>query len=105
MDSDEILTTYVGITKLMNIGYLGARDRTLRTFATGAVTQATLFVVRKDRFPHEALMNADYSVRTVVIVNRRFVAWAPANHQHLDRLIAENSMTPVITFFEPDVRL
>lgn len=105
MDSDEVLTTDVGITKLMNIGYIGACDRTLRTFATGVVTQATLFVVREDRFPHEALMNPDYSVRTVVIVNRRFVAWAPANHQHLDRLVAENSMAPVIAFFESDVRL
>ena len=105
MDSDEILTTDIGITELMNIGYFGARDRTLRTFATGVVTQATLLVVREDRFPHEALMNADYSVRTVVIVNRRFVAWAPANHQHLDGLIPKNAMTPVITFFESDVRL
>ena len=105
MYSDEVLTTDVGITKLMDVGYLGARDRPLRTFATGVVTQATLFVVREDRFPHEALMNADYSMRTVVIVNRRFVAWAPANHQHLDCLIAENPVTPVIAFLESDVRL
>ena len=105
MDSDEVLTTDVGITKLMNVGYFGPRDRTHRTFAAGVVTQATLFVVREDRFPHEALMNPDNAVRTIVIVNRRFLAWAPANHQHLDRLVAENSMAPVITFFESDVRL
>ena len=105
MDSDEVLTTYVGITKLMNIGYFGARDRTPRTFATSVVTQATLLVVRKDRFPHEALMNLDYSARTVVIVNRRLLAGPPADHEHFDRVVATNSMPPVITFLEADVRL
>ena len=50
-------------------------------------------------------MNANYSVRTIVVVNRRLLAWAPTDHQHLDRFIATNSMTPVITFLESDVRL
>ena len=105
MDSDEVLTTDVGITKLMNVGHLGAGDRTRRTFATCVVTQATLFVVSEDRFPHQSLVNPDYSVRTVMVVNRRFLAWAPANYQHLDRLVPENSMAPVIAFFESEVRL
>ena len=105
MDSDEILATDVGITKLMNVWYLGTRDGTRRTFATGVVTQATIFVEGEDRFPHEPLMYPDDSVRTVVIVNRRLLAWTPADHQHLDRFVAKNSMTPVITFFESDVRL
>ena len=105
MDSDEVLTPDFRIAKLVNVRHLGARDCTGWTFAAGVVTQATLLVVREDRFPHEPLMNADDSVRTVVIVNRRFLAWAPANHQHLDRCIAANSMAPVIAFLESNVRL
>ena len=50
-------------------------------------------------------MNSHYPVRAVVIVNRRLLAWAPADHQHLDGGIAANSMAPVIAFLEPDVRL
>ena len=105
MDSNKILTTYVGISQLMNVGHLGARDRARGTFTTGVVTQAAFFVVRKDRFPHESLVNEDGSVRTVVVVNRRLLAWVPANHQHLDGFIAENSMAPVIAFLESEIRL
>jgi hypothetical protein len=69
------------------------------------VTQTLLFVVRENRFPHQALMNPDDTVRPVVIVNRRLLAWAPADHQHLDGFIATNSMAPVVAFLETDVRL
>ena len=71
----------------------------------GVVTKALLAVESKDRLPHETLMNADYAVRAVVIVNRRLLARPPTDHQHFDRFIATNSMTPVITFLESDVRL
>lgn len=40
-----------------------------------------------------------------MIVNRRLLAWAPADHQHLDRSIPANSMAPVIAFLEAGVRL
>lgn len=50
-------------------------------------------------------MDADDAVRAVVIVNRRLLARPPTNHEHFDRFIATNSMTPVITFLESDVRL
>ena len=33
------------------------------------------------------------------------MAWAPADHQHLDRLIATNSMAPVIALLEAHIRL
>ena len=105
MDSDEVLTADLGITKLMNVGHPGACDGTGRTFATSVVRQAAFFVVRKDCFPHESLVHEDGSVRTIVVVNRRLLAWVPANHQHLDRFIAENSMAPVVAFLKSDVRL
>ena len=105
MDGDEVLSTDVGITKLMNVRYLGPRDRTRRTFATRVVTQATLIVVREHRFPHEPLMHPHDSVRSVVIVNGRLLSGAPTDHQHLDCGVTKNSMSPVITFFEADVRL
>ena len=105
MDSDEILTTGVGISQLMNVRNIGARDGAGRTFATVVTTQTLLYVVSKDGLEHLSLLNANYSMRTIVIVNRRLLAWAPADHQHFDRLITTNSMTPVIAFLESDVRL
>lgn len=105
MDSYEILTTDFGISKLMNVRHRGTRDRACRTFATCVVTQTLLFVECKDGLPHKALVNSDNSVRTVVVVNRCLLARPPADHQHFDRVIAANSMTPVITFLEPYVRL
>jgi len=45
-------------------------------------------------------LNSYHTVRAVVIVNRRPLSRTPTNHQHLDRLIATNSMAPVIAFLE-----
>ena len=105
MDSDEILSAYVGISQLMNVGHFGAGNRTHRTCTTSVVTQTFFSVEREIGFPHQALLHTNDSVRAVVIVNRRLLAWAPADHQHLDGCIATNSMAPVIAFLETAVRL
>ena len=105
MDRDEVLTAELGISELMNVGHGGACHRARRTFAIGVVTKAFLAIESEDCFGHETLMNADRAVRTVVIVNRRLLARPPADHEHFDRFIATNSMTPVVTFFESDVGL
>jgi hypothetical protein len=105
MDSDEVLTTDIGIAKLMNVGNFGAGDSTNRTFPTTFVPQALIFVERKNRFPHESGMDPNNSVRTVMVVNRSFVARSPADDEHLDRFIATNAMAPVIAFLESYVRL
>ena len=105
MDRDEVLTAEFGISKLMDVGHGGAGHRAHRTVALGVVTKALLAVESKDRFAHETLMDADDAVRAVVIVDRRLLARAPTNHQHFDRLIATNSMPPVITFLESNERL
>ena len=105
MDSDEILATCFRISELMNVRYFGARDCTHRTFATRVVTQTSVFLVLENRLPHQAFLNFHDAVRAIVIVNGRLLAWAPADHQHLDCFIAAHSMAPVIAFLEPDVRL
>src|SRR5215213_2441595 len=105
VNSDEVLTTDFGISELVTVWYFGARARAGRTFTTRVVTQTLLFLVREDRFPHQALMNSNNTVRAVVIVNRRLLAWAPADHQHLDSRVAANSMAPVIAFLEAGVGL
>src|SRR5690349_19363684 len=105
MDRDQITSTYVGISELVNIGHVGAGDRTFRTLAGGIVSQALFLVISKNRFEHQTLLNANHSVRTVVIVNRRFLSGPPTNDQHLDRLVTTNAMAPVITFLEAEVRL
>ena len=40
-----------------------------------------------------------------MIVNRRLLTRTPTDHQHFDRLIATNSMAPVIAFLETKKRL
>ena len=105
MNRDEVLTTVIRISELMNVWNIGARDRADRTFPARVVKQTLLFVIREDRFPHQPLMNPDDAMRAVVIVNGRLLAWAPADHQHLDGCIATNSMAPVVAFLETDVLL
>lgn len=105
MDSDEVLTAELRISKLMNVGHGGTGHRAHRTIATRVITQAFFTVVSKDCLAHETLMYADSSVRTVVIVNRRFLPGSPANHKHFNRFIATDSMTPIITFLKSDVIL
>src|ERR1044072_3988993 len=105
MDRDEILSTDFRISKLMNVRLCGTGDRACRALATGVVTQTLLRVEREIDFPHQALLNANGSMRAVVIVNRRLLAWAPADHQHLDRVVTTNAMAPVVAFLESDVWL
>src|SRR6185369_14762495 len=105
VNSDEVLATDVGITKLMNVRDFGAGNGSCRTLATGVITQALSIVVSKNRFPHQSLVNANNTMRTVVIVNRRLLAGPPADHQHLDRFVPTNAMAPVIAFLEAEVRL
>jgi len=105
VNCDEVLTTDFRIAELVNVWYFGACDRAGWTFTTRVVTQTLVFLIGENGFPHQALMNFYHAVRTVVIVNRRLLAWAPADHQHLDGCVAANSMAPVIAFLESDVRL
>jgi len=105
VNRDEILTTDVGISELMNVRNSGTRDCASRTFATSVVTQTLLVVVLENRFPHQSFLNSYHTVRAVVIVNRRLLTRPPTDHQHLDRLIATNSMAPVIAFLEAKIRL
>ena len=105
VNRDEILTTDFGISELMNVRHFGARDCAGRAFTTRVVTQTLLVVVLENRFPHQTLLNSYHTVRAVVIVNRRLLTRTPTDHQHLDRLIATNSMAPVIAFLEAEVRL
>lgn len=105
MDRDEILSTDFGIAKLMNVRHFRTRDCACRTFAARVVTQAFFRIVSKNRFPHQAFVDANHSMRAVVVVNGSFLTGPPADHEHLDRLISTNSMAPVIAFLESDVRL
>jgi len=105
VNRDEILTTDFGISELMNVRHFGARDCASRAFTTRVVTQTLLVVVLENRFPHQTLLNSYHTVRAIVIVNRRLLSRTPTDHQHLDRLIATNSMAPVIAFLEAEVWL
>src|ERR1700752_2449324 len=105
MNSDEVLTTDFGISELMNIRHFSACDGACRAFTTRVVTQTLLLVELEDRFPHQALLNSYHTMRTGVIVNWRLLARTPADHQHLNCVVATNSMAPVIAFFEAEVWL
>src|SRR6185369_4653824 len=94
MDRDQITSAYVGISKLMNVGHVGAGNGTFGTLACGFVTQAPFFVVCEDRFPQHALLHTNDAVRTVVIVNWRPLTGPPTNDQHLDRIVTTNPMAP-----------
>jgi hypothetical protein len=105
VDRDQITSAYVGISKLMNIRDGGAGDRTFRTLATAVVTQTLFFIEAKDRFLHQALVNANDSMRTVVVMNRRLLSGPPTNDQHFDRIVPTNPVPPVIAFLESEIRL
>src|ERR1051326_5814118 len=105
MDRDEITSAYVGVSKLMNVGHARAGNRSFRTLTSGVLSQASFFVVSKNRLRHQTLLNANHSVRTIVIVDWRLLSGPPTNDQHLDCLVATNAMAPVITLLESEVRL
>src|SRR5262249_54004171 len=105
VNRNEILTTDVGISELMNVRHFGTRDCARRAFPTRVVTQTLLVVVLENRFPHQAFLNSYHTMRAVVIVNRRLLPRTPTDHQHLDRLTATNSMAPVIAFLEAKIWL
>src|SRR5688572_19919094 len=44
-------------------------------------------------------------MRTIVIMNRRFLSGPPTNDQHFNRFITTNPMAPVVAFLEAEVRL
>src|SRR5690349_5496829 len=102
MDRDEITSAYVGISKLMNVGHTGAGNRTFRTLARAVENQALFVVVSKDRFRHQTLLNANCTVRAVVIVNRRFLSGPPTDDQHFDCFVTTNAVTPVVPLLEAE---
>lgn len=83
----------------------GAGDRALRALTAGVVTQNLFFIETKNCFLHQSLFDQHNTVRTVVIMNRRFLSGPPTNDQHFDRFVTTNSMTPVVAFLESDIRL
>ena len=104
MDGYEIPSAYVGISKLMYVGHACAGNRSFRTLAATVITQTLLVVEAESRFPHHTLLDADDSMRTVVVMNRRFLAGPPTNDQHLDGFVTTNAVAPVIAFLKPEVR-
>src|SRR5204863_10065409 len=105
MDRDEITSAYVGISKVMNVGYTGAGDRAFRTLATVVVTQTLFFIEVKDGFLHQALVNTNDAMRTVVVMNRRLLGGPPTNDQHFVRMVSADPVAPVIAFLETEKRL
>ena len=89
----------------MNVGPCRTRHRARRTFAASVVTQTFFLIESEVCFPHEALLNADHAVRTIMVVNRSLLAGSPADNQHLDSFITTHAVTPVISLLESDVRL
>lgn len=100
MDGDEILSTDLWIAQLMDVGYCRAGYFTGLTLLTILVCKAAFFCKGEVRFPEHTPMNPDDSVRAVVIMDRRFLARAPAKYQHLNRVIATNPVSPIVAFLE-----
>src|SRR5206468_1171044 len=76
VNRDEILTTDVRVTELMDIRHAGASYFARRTFAPALVAKSTLVVVSKHGFPHQSLLDTYNAVRAIVIVNGSFLAWS-----------------------------
>lgn len=89
----------------MYVGHACAGDRSFRTLAPRVITQTVLIVEAESRFPHHTLLDADDSVRTVVVMNRRFLAGPPTNDQHFDGFVTTNAVAPVIAFLKPEIWL
>ena len=105
MNRDEVPFTNVRIAELMNVRHSCAGHFTAKTFARGLVTKTTLRIVMKDCLPKNAFVNFDRAVRAVVVVNRRPMARAPTQNEHLRELILADPMTPIVSFFETNVWL
>ncbi len=105
MNSYKILSTNFGISKLMNVGHLGPGHRAGGTLAARVVAQAAFLLVAEGCFPHQSLVDSDDTMRSVVVVNRRFLTGPPADDQHLDGFVTTNAVAPVVSFFKTEIRL
>src|SRR5689334_22170292 len=105
MNRNQVLSTYFGITKLMNVGRAGPGHRSGGTLAARVVAQAAFLLVAEGRFPDQSFMDTDNTMRSVVIMNRGFLTGPPADNQHLDGLVATNPVAPVVSLFESKERL
>jgi len=105
MNRNQVLSTYFGITELMDVGHAGPGHRSGGTLAARVVAQAVFLLVAEGRFPHESFMDTDDTMRSVVIMNRGFLTGPPADNQHLDGIVTTNPVAPVVSLFKSEVRL
>lgn len=105
MNRNKVLSTYFGITELMDVGHAGPSHRPGGTLAACAVTQAAFLLVAEGRFPHQSFMDTDDTMRSVVIMNRGFLTGPPADYQHLDGLVTTNPVAPVVSLLKSKERL
>src|SRR5437763_11398649 len=69
------------------------------------VTETSFSIVCESGFPKNALMHEHRAVRAVVIVNRRPLAWLPAQHQHLNEFILHHPVTRIVARLEAEIWL
>src|SRR5258706_3381616 len=68
------------------------------------VAQTVISVISEGRFPQDTLMNKYGAMRSVMIVNRRALPRLPAEHEHLDMLVAHNPVPAIVAGFETQIR-
>lgn len=103
MNRYEILAADVRITQLMNVWYIRTSDSAWAVFARGFVFKTSQRTESKGCFPQHTFANLYPTVGTVVIMNRSSLSRAPTQHQHLHKLVATDTMPPIVTFFEANV--
>src|SRR5438132_55595 len=89
----------------MNIRHGCACDFSRSAFARCLVTKPFLGIEVKASFPEDAVVNHHCSMRTAVVMNRSSVSGTPTQYEHLNKLIATNSMPPIVSIFEAQVWL
>ena len=100
MNRDQILAADIRVTQLMDVRELGTSNPAGAQFAVRVVAQAVFSVVVKSRFPQNAFMHQNSTVRTVVIMNRRALSGLPAKHQHLNKIIAHHAVAAIVAGLE-----
>lgn len=105
MNGDKVLSADVRIAQLMNIRYSRAGNFSGRTFSRRLVAKSSFVIKAEHSLPHQPPLDFYDAMRTVVIVNRRSLAWSPTNNQHLYGFVSTNTMSPVVTLFKTQVRL
>ena len=105
VNRDQILSTNIGVTQLVNIRYACSSYFTSGTFPCCSVTKAIIFVVGEHRFPHQTLLHFDHTMGAVVIVDWGPLSRSPTDNEHLHRFVSTNTVAPVVAFLEAQVWL